>query len=43
MGIVGVLAALPAELPVICLVVSAGSLGDMTDRVAAGHKSPFVL
>lgn len=42
MGIVGILTAQPAQLPVICFVVNADSQGDMTDR-AAGHKSPSVL
>lgn len=42
MGIVGILTALPARLPVICFVVNADSQGDMTDRTA-GHKSPSVL
>ncbi len=41
-GIVGILAAQPAQLPVICFVVNADSQGDSTDR-AAGHKSPSVL
>lgn len=42
MGIVGILAAQPAQLPVICFVVNADSQGDMSDR-NAGHKSPIVL
>lgn len=41
-GIVGILAARPAKLPVICFVVNADSRGDMSDR-NAGHKSPIVL
>lgn len=46
-GIVGILAAQPAQLPVICFVVNSDSCrgaeggGVMTDR-AAGHKSPSV-
>lgn len=41
-GIVGILRAQPAQLPVICFVVNADSQGDMSDR-KAGHKSPSVL
>lgn len=36
-GIVGILAAQPVLLPVICFVVNVNSRGEMTDR--AGHKS----